>query len=256
MNPTPPKTSIAWQILIFLASVLTLLLLGATVVTPLPDDVAQALLIADSGICLLFLIDFGYQMRISTNRWRYFFTWGWIDLASAIPLLAEPFRWGRLARLIRIARLFRGLRMSSDVVRMLFRDLRVGAPVTLAVVGLFAITFSATAILVAERGEDNSAIDTPGDALWWALTTMTTVGYGDMVPASDLGRWVAAVAMIFGIGLFGAFTAVVASRFVEMERQEAPAESTDARLRAIEESLQRLEQQMGASWDGRSQKPK
>jgi voltage-gated potassium channel len=99
---------LAWQSLILLCSIFTLLGIAATTFSPLPAPVASAILVADAGVCIIFLMDFIVQMRCSQNKWRYFVTWGWIDLVSSIPLLAEPYLWGRLARLIRIARLFRG----------------------------------------------------------------------------------------------------------------------------------------------------
>ena len=74
------------------------------------------------------------------------------------------------------------------------------------------------AVLDAERGADAATIRTFGDALWWATTTVTTVGYGDLFPVTTEGRWVAAGLMLAGIALIGVVTATVASWLLERVR--------------------------------------
>jgi voltage-gated potassium channel len=69
-----------------------------------------------------------------------------------------------------------------------------------------------------------SGIHTFGDALWWAVVTVTTVGYGDEVPVTGAGRVVATCLMLTGIGLVGALTATIASFFVQQQHTEELAE--------------------------------
>jgi voltage-gated potassium channel len=68
----------------------------------------------------------------------------------------------------------------------------------------------AIGLYIAEKGV-NAAVDSPLDALWWGITTMTTVGYGDVYPVTPEGRIAAAILMVLGIGLFSAVTATVTS---------------------------------------------
>lgn len=75
-----------------------------------------------------------------------------------------------------------------------------------------------------EAGVSGSTIQNYGDALWWAVVTVTTVGYGDRFPVSSGGRGVAVVLMLLGIGLIGVLTATVASYFVESKTNEDMAE--------------------------------
>ena len=77
-----------------------------------------------------------------------------------------------------------------------------------------------TALLLdAERGAPGANIETPGEALWWAATTVTTVGYGDVYPVTTTGRIVAVASMVVGIALIGSVTATVAAWFVGQGRQ-------------------------------------
>jgi voltage-gated potassium channel len=87
---------------------------------------------------------------------------------------------------------------------------------------LFITSFS---LYVAENGV-NAAVETPLDAIWWGITTMTTVGYGDVVPVTFPGRVAAAILMLLGIALFGVITATVTGLLVITE-EETPAMKDD-----------------------------
>ena len=80
---------------------------------------------------------------------------------------------------------------------------------------------SAALTLAVEEGGDGS-IDSFGDALWWAITTVTTVGYGDTFPVTPAGRCIAWFLMITGIALFGVITANVAAFFMELAKRRRP----------------------------------
>jgi voltage-gated potassium channel len=80
--------------------------------------------------------------------------------------------------------------------------------------------------------------------LWWAVQTVTTVGYGDVAPADPGGRVIAAVVMVSGIGFVTVVTAAIAAAFVESARrrpQTEPHDSLETRLDAIDERLERIE---------------
>lgn len=97
-------------------------------------------------------------------------------------------------------------------------------------------------VLDAERGRPGATITTAGDAIWWAVVTVTSVGYGDMYPVTFTGRWVAVLLMITGIALLGVITANLASWFVERyNAAERPAAQGD-RLDQILAELAALRQ--------------
>ena len=98
---------------------------------------------------------------------------------------------------------------------------------------------SALATLDAERHEPGSSIRTFGQALWWALTTITTIGYGDTVPVSTEGRFIAALLMIGGVALVGVVTATLASWIVSLvEEENAEQEAaTQAQVAALQQQV-------------------
>ena len=97
---------------------------------------------------------------------------------------------------------------------------------------------------------DEKTYPTIGDGLWWAIQTVTTVGYGDLVPTSTAGRLVAALVMVIGIGFLTVVTAAITSAFIESARRRLQGTETDtltakldqigARLEVIEASLKDL----------------
>ncbi len=93
---------------------------------------------------------------------------------------------------------------------------------------------------------DPSGFGSLGDSLWWALQTVTTVGYGDVVPHNTLGRVVGSILMVNGIALLSVVTAIVAALLVERGRRRAGlSDDTLAALARIEERLEAIEKRQG-----------
>lgn len=189
----------------------------------------------DWAICVLFFADFLLTFARAKNKLRYLATWGWLDLISSIPA-SGAFRIARSARVVRILRIFRALRAA----RLLSRGLSLTRPangvVGATLLGIIVMMVSSVAILNAEVGEQAN-IRTADDAIWWALTTITTVGYGDRYPTTPEGRMIGAVVMVVGVGLFGVLTAFLASLFVKAEEEQV-----DQDLVAIREELAEMRQ--------------
>ena len=138
--------------------------------------------------------------------------WGWIDLISCIPMI-NALRAGRLLRLIRLLRIVRAFRTTKNVVDHIFANKAQGAFTSVSIIAVLLVIFSAIGILQVEN-DPNSNIKSAEDAIWWAYVTITTVGYGDKFPVTTEGRIIAAILMTAGVGLFGTFTAYLASWFV------------------------------------------
>lgn len=240
---------IAWQIVMLIASFLTMVILIMTFFLPVGREITRLLVFFDTALCLLFFSDFVAQFHLAKNRWKYFFTWGWLDLISSIPLFGH-LRWGRMARVIRIIRVFRGVRGMLDITRRMLANRRESAFLFTVLLAGGILAFASVSMLVAEQGAPGAKIDTAEDALWWAITTITTVGYGDLVPVTNLGQTIAAFTMIAGITIFGAFTALASALLIrpadEEEEEREEVDKTHVALAEIMERLERIESRLAA----------
>ncbi|WP_045549480.1 potassium channel family protein, partial [Nocardioides luteus] len=157
-----------------------------------------------------FCLDFLIRVLLADRRGHYLLH-HWYDVALiGLPVL-RPLR---ILRVLAFARL-----LSRSAARTI-----VGQT-TLYVVGLtiIAVFLGALAVLDAERAAADGNIKTLGDAVWWACTTVTTVGYGDHYPVTTNGRLVAVALMVVGIALVGSVTAAVATWFIQHAQAESDA---------------------------------
>lgn len=194
--------------------ILSIYVLGALIIDSvyiLPTETSLLLNYIDNAICGFFFIEFCIRLKNADNKLK-FMRWGWIDLISCIPMI-NLLRAGRLLRLIRLLRIIRAFRTTKNIVDHIFANKAQGAFTSVSVLAILLVIFSAIGILQVEN-DPNSNIRTAEDAIWWAYVTITTVGYGDKFPVTTEGRIIAAILMTAGVGLFGTFTAYVASWFV------------------------------------------
>jgi len=153
----------------------------------------------------IFIAEFTSRLWAADSRPGYVRE-HWIDLVSCIP----PVRWFRFFRLLRLLRLVRAFAGVGRAITSLDRMRRHKGLVWLFVAWVAVMLLCAFGLYISESGV-NPAVQGPLDAVWWGLTTMTTVGYGDVFPMTPEGRIAAAVLMILGIGLYSLITATVTS---------------------------------------------
>jgi len=205
------------NIIVVVLSVYVLIALMFETFIKLPVEVARVLVIIDDLICIVFLFDFAQRFYKAENKLE-FMKWAWIDLISSIPTLVF-LRLGRTLRLIRLLRILRAFRSIKHLAHHVFKSKTQGTLTTAAVIAILMVIFSSIAILQVEH-DPHSNIKTAEDAIWWAYVTITTVGYGDKFPVTGEGRIIAALLMTVGVGLFGTFTAFMASWFIEKTKKE------------------------------------
>jgi voltage-gated potassium channel len=220
-------------------------------VRPLHGAIAASFDAADYLIWALFTVDYGVRFGLAPDRLRFVRT-HLFDLAVVVLPFLRPLRALRALRglgELRAVRLLQASRLAAFVgtgighAREIIR--RRGLHYVLAVV--IAVMFAAAGLEVAfEAHAKGGNIHSYGDALWWAVVTVTSVGYGDKYPVTAPGRAVAVVLMITGIALFGVVTASIASYFVEQDKDRRVEERMDEILTV----LHRLEARLDAAERG------
>ena len=235
-----------FQFVMLALSVYVLIALFIESTADLPAETRALLRGIDNAICFIFLADFCVRFAKAESKGR-FLRWGWIDLLSSIPAL-DALRWGRLVRIVRIVRILRAVRSTRLLVNYFYRNRAQGTFATVALISITLTIFSSIAILNFESAPESN-IKSAMDALWWSFVTITTVGYGDKYPVTGEGRLVAAVLMTAGVGLFGTFTGLVASFFVEQEQKKESSELDEVlvELRAMRAELAALKGSMEPS---------
>lgn len=177
----------------------------------------------------IFVVDYGVRLYLADPRGRWFVRHLW-----ELPIIVLPFL--RPLRLLSLAVVVSALqRAVGETIR--------GKVIVYTACGAVAIVYAASlAILDVEGTRPESKIHTLGDALWWATTTVTTVGYGDLSPVTPAGKLVAVALMIGGIALVGSVTATLASWIVQRVAMEEAAEevATRAQIEELREEIRRL----------------
>jgi voltage-gated potassium channel len=186
-----------------------------------------------------FLIDFVKSLLEAKDKWHYLRTWGWIDLLSSIPVI-DPLRWGRMARALRILRVLRGVKSARKMAHFMSQRREQSAFFTSVLLTFLLLTSCSIAILEFEA-DSGGNITTAQDAMWWAVSTMTTVGYGDTYPVTSEGRLIAVFLMTAGVGTFGVLAGLIASWFLSPVAEEADKDREEIKellleLKAIKQS--------------------
>jgi voltage-gated potassium channel len=197
------------------------------VVVHLERQATRALDIAGLAIWAAFAAEYATLLYLAPRR-RVFVRSHIPDLVLiAIPVF-RPLRALRVLRLLSV-----GSALAAIVHAAQRSRAARGVGYTLAVVTALLVSL-AFVVLDLERDAPNSTIRTTGDALWWAISTATTVGYGDRYPVTTAGRLVAVVVMLSGIGLIGVVTAAIAAWFVRNDVDDATVADVDAVGSALE----------------------
>jgi len=235
----------AYNIFVLVLTLMSLAIMGLQLL-PINTETLDLLRVYDNAICLIFLGDFLYNLSGSRPKRTYFiYQRGWLDLLGSLPTLGvfqltALFRLARLSRLARIGRLMSGQNRAALIRDVVDNRGSYATFITLLSAGMVLVTASVI-VLNAESRSPDSNIKDGGDALWWGLVTITTVGYGDRFPVTMIGRTTAVLVMLAGVGIIGALASILASLLVpdaEPPAEEKPASGPDV---AAELALLRAE---------------
>jgi voltage-gated potassium channel len=218
----------AYNIFILLLTIQSLAIM-VMMLLPLSDAEHSALLFFDNAICVIFLIDFVYNLTGSKPKRQYFIHHrGWLDLLGSIPTFGvlrftALFRLARISRLARITRLLGGQNRKALIDDIIQNRGQYALFVTFLAAYL-VLSVSTVLVLQFESRSPDANIVSGGDALWWGLVTITTVGYGDFYPVTFLGRATGVFVMFAGVGIIGSLASILASLLVPSAAEVAAAD--------------------------------
>lgn len=207
--------------LLGLALVFLGLLLLPYVVT-LRGSASLAVSVANVLIWAAFAVDYFVRLYLALDRKQYI-TRNVLDLVIVLVPFLRPIRAVRLLRLLRLASV-------GAIVQKRATSLHARVTSYVASTALVVTMVAGFLMYEAEKQAPHANITNLPDSLWWAITTMTTVGYGDRYPVTGAGRFIAIALMGVGIALLGVITASIAAWFVrrmqEVKESEEVAQTT------------------------------
>lgn len=202
-------------------------------VTPVHGAVAASLLVINFTVWALFALEYLVKFALAPNRPQYFKT-HILELVIVVVPFLRPLRV--LLGVARVAVVF------GESIRRAKSILTHNGFHFVVLTAAILVFVCAGLVTTAERHAKGANIHDFGQGLWWAIVTVTTVGYGDRYPVTPFGQGVAVFLMLVGIGLIGVLTATIASYFVQERRKEM-----EDRLVRIEAMLAQL---LGANGQG------
>ena len=182
----------------------------------LPARLRQALLIADYALSLIFVVEYVLRIATAENKRAYITSfYGIIDLVALLPILvhaAASLRVLRLLRVLRVLRLLKVTRYTNALDRYSQALKSIAAETTLfgSVAFVFIISF-AFLIYEVEHEAQPEVYSNIFDSVWWAVISLTSVGYGDVYPVTTAGRMLTLGMVLTGMGIVAVPTALLAS---------------------------------------------
>ncbi len=163
----------------------------------------------------VFVVDYGWRFFLSKGKWRFIIE-NIFDLLAILPLnaiftvfrLGRIFRLARLTKLLKLTRLLRIVGLTGKLEKKIGKLLRTNGLLYIFYLNSFIVLVGSSILSVVEEKSFS-------ESLWWALVTVTTVGYGDIVPTSIFGKWLAVLLMLVGIGTIGMLTSTLTNFFVK-----------------------------------------
>jgi voltage-gated potassium channel Kch len=242
-----PEQLSLYDLFIGMLTVISLGVMLGQFILPPTAPAQEVLVVMDGLFCAIFMADFFGRLWRAHPKMSYLKWQGVTDFLGSIPAIPAL----RLFRLFRLARVARVMRVGGPKrVIHEFTSRRAESALYITVLlALLVIMFGSLSVYAFESRSPDANIQSGGDASWWSIVTITTVGYGDRYPVTPGGRLVGMITMIFGIGLFGVLTSVMATKFMappEQDESETPATRGDVRqlmqeLKDLHERLDRLE---------------
>ncbi|MFC1663366.1 potassium channel family protein [Patescibacteria group bacterium] len=221
----PASSNLLTNIIIVLLALVSVGLLLLEVLGDLTVEQSRAVELADIIIAFFFLGEYLYRVFKADKKLLYAFS-HWYELLASIPITSDMTRAMRSLRVLRVIEIVRIVRAVRLVIRLKFvinitrrfvgdTKIYIVFLVTIASILIGAVFFHYY------EADINDNIGNFWDSVWLSTATITTVGYGDIVPITTGGKVIAIILMLAGVGIFGALTALIA-KYVIKEKRKLP----------------------------------
>ena len=234
------------EVPMLILSVILVPFLLAPYILNLSATARDAFYVVDWAIWGIFALELGVKTYLSPNRGVYL-KQHWFDVLIVVVPFLRPLRVVRSARALRVLgalRVFSIFTRTAHSIRAVLAG--HGLQYVLLVGG--AIIVGCSGLVTLFESGSTGQIQTFDDGLWWALTTITTVGYGDLYPVTPEGKGIAAFLMLLGISLFSFLTANIAAFLVQPtgDKHAASLDEVLDTIKRLEAKVEELQGQLGA----------
>ncbi len=217
----------AFDILLLILIIISILLVSLESVKSIAQEYQTTLFYLEWIVTVFFSIEYILRIYMVRNKFAYIFSYyGIIDFLSVLPSYMGLFISGAhglvVIRALRLLRIFRILKLSryvqdSKIIVDALKASRTKISVFLFAVIMLVIIIGTTMYLV--EGEESGFGSIP-EGIYWAIVTLTTVGYGDIAPTTNLGRFIASFVMILGYGVIAVPTGIVTAEISNSSRKK------------------------------------
>jgi voltage-gated potassium channel len=210
---------------IYIAILVSLVEFSIETVPGLPPDVRSGLLGIEVATVLIFTVEYLLRIYVSDNRLKFVLSgWGIVDLVAILPFYLSLGVDLRTLRILRFLRLARALKIGrySKAVQLFSRAFRIARAelVLFLAAMLMLIYLSAILIYYFENEAQPEVFSSVFASLWWAVVTLTTVGYGDTYPITVGGKVFTFFILMIGLGTIAVPSGIVAAALAEARRAE------------------------------------
>lgn len=226
-----------FEIAMMLLSLIAVMLVIVLTFVKMDKQTRELLFFIDSSICFVFLSYFFWGFFRSNHKKTYL-RHHWIDFIASIPAI-EALRMMRLFQILRVIRL---IRATKSLILPLVKQRKQTTLASLLVAMILILSLASIMILLVESGAKGANIHTAEQAIWWAIVTISTVGYGDYYPVTTTGHIIGTIVIICGVSFFGVISGYMASVFVSPDEQEHIEQAQNNIRHDLNEVLNKMEQ--------------
>jgi voltage-gated potassium channel len=226
--------------LLILSIALVPLLIWPIADTSMSPETREVIDAIDYGIWAVFALEYSLKLFLVPRRWWFVRTHVFELMLVVFPML-RPLRIAQSARAARLLGLGRAVAAAGSGAKEARASLASRTATYAVLLAGLLVLVASTIVFDAEREADGTNITNFGDAVWWSIVTVSSVGYGDHYPVSAVGRTVASAVMVLGIGLISVLTASFAAWLVKQEEQVE-----DARISELTAQVTALNAQVAA----------